>query len=111
MCKRKNTDRQTLKKMTKFLNDNRNWLCLENCIVAPECQYCKLIYQINYSCKNNPTTCMTTFRNSVFGRTFSFLEEVYKQHLDSGKWLNYNRSFKKTFFGGRRKNIFTVSFI
>ena len=98
MCKRKNADRTTLKKTTKFLNDNRIWLCFENCIVAPECQYCKLIYQINYSCKNNPTACMTTFRNSVFGRTFSFLEEVYKQHLDSGKWLNYNRSFKKTFF-------------
>ena len=110
MCKRKNAGRTTLKKMTKFLNDNRIWLCLENCIVAPECQYSKLIYQINYSCKNNPTACMTTFRNSAFGRTFSFLEEVYKQHLDSGKWLNYDRSFKKTFFG-RKKSIFTVSFI
>ena len=110
MCKRKNAGRTKLKKLTKFLNNNRIWLCLENCIVASECQYCKLIYQINYSYKNNPTATIATFRNSVFGRTFSFLEEVYDKHLDSGKWLNYNRSFKKTLFS-RKRSIFTVSFI
>ena len=35
--------------MIKFLNDKRFWLCAGNCIVAPECFYCQLIYQLNYS--------------------------------------------------------------
>ena len=71
--------------MKNFLNTNRIWLCLDNCILAPECQYCKLIYQINYSYKRNKTADLTTFRNSVFGRTFSFLEEIYNQHKDGSK--------------------------
>ena len=105
-CKKRHEERQQLKKLKEFLNKNRIWLCLESCVLAPECQYCKLIYQINYSYKHNKSADLITFRNSVFGRTFSFLEEIYNEHKDSDKWLNYDKSFKKSLF--KKRNIFRL---
>ena len=80
--------------MTKFLNYNRIWICLENCIVAPECCYCRLLYQLNYSIKKNRSADVQTFQNSVFFNTFAYLEELYEKHTEAKRWANYNKSFR-----------------
>ena len=92
--------------MTKFLNSNRIWICLENCIVAPECCYCQLLYQLNYSKKKNSSADIHTFRNSVFFNTFNYLEDLYGKHTESKRWANYNKSFSFI-----KKNYFTVIYI
>ena len=51
LFKKSNSDRKKLQKLIIFLNAKRFWLYAGNCIVAPECFYCQLIYQLNYSYK------------------------------------------------------------
>ena len=73
--------RTQLKNLKNFVNKNRTWICLENCLKSPECDYCHLIYQINhsYNCNNKEAT-VKTFRSSILGPTFILLEDIYKEH-------------------------------
>ena len=80
MCYKRSKPRLQLKKLRRFLNKNRMWICLETCINAPECQYCQLIYQINYSYKCNKFATVKTFRSSILGPTFLMLEDIYTEH-------------------------------
>ena len=107
MCFKTNESRKQLHKIKQFLNKNRMWICLDNCINAPECSYCNLIYQINYSYKSNKHAIVETFKNSVLSPTFSMLEDIYHEHKTRTKWQNYNKCFIKK----RQKNIYTVSFL
>ena len=104
MCFQKNSSRKKLEKMNKFLNSNRIWICQENCIVAPECCYCRLLYQLNYSIKKKNAD-LQTFQNSVFYNTLSYFEELYEKHTEAKRWVNYNKSFKFV------RAYFTISFI
>ena len=97
--------RKRLKKLIRFLNKNRIWICSDNCVNGPECVFCSLIYQINYLYKTNKDAYVITFRNSIFGPSFSLLEDIYDKHKRKKKWLNYANCFKK-----RQKSIYTVSF-
>ena len=96
--------RKQLKKLTHFLNKNRIWICSDNCTDGPECAFCSLIYEINYLYKTNKEATVTTFRNSIFGRSFSLLEDIYDKHKGKKKWQNYYNCFKK-----RQRNIYTFS--
>ena len=105
MCFQKSSSRKNFKRLIKFLNTNRIWICIGNCIVAPECFYCQLIYQLNYSFIKNKNADIETFRNSVFTNAFAHFEELYEKHAGKKKWANYNESFKTI------KAHFTISFI
>ena len=94
MCFQKSSSRKKFKRLIKFLNTNRIWICGGNCIVAPECFYCQLIYQLNYSFIKNRTAAIETFRNSVFCNAFTHFEELYERHAGKKRWANYNESFK-----------------
>ena len=107
MCFKRNEAREQLRKLKYFLNKNRMWICLDSCINEPECSYCILIYQINYSYKSNKHATGETFRNSVLSPTFSMLKDIYREHKTRTKWQNYNNCFIKK----RQKNIYTVSFL
>ena len=74
------TARRELKTFLRFINRNRGWLCLEECKVGPECDFCVLIFQINYSYSCNKKADITTFRNSVMGQTFDRLYEIYQDY-------------------------------
>ena len=106
MCFKKNNSRVQLKKLIRFLNKNRIWICSDNCAYGPECSFCTLIYQINYSYKNNKNADVTVFRNSIFGPSFSMLEDMYNKHEGKKKWLNFDKCFTK-----KQKNIYTFSFL
>ena len=107
MCFKTNESRKQLRKIKQFLNKNRIWICLEDCINAPECSYCNLIYQINYSYKSNKHAIVETFRNSILSPNFSMLEDIYRKYKMRTKCQNYNKCFIKK----RQKNIYTVSFL
>ena len=81
--------------MIKFLNDKRFWLCAGNCIVAPECFYCQLIYQLNYSYIKNKNADIELFENSIFYNAFNHFQEIYKRYNEKRKWTNYSKSFKR----------------
>ena len=82
LFKKSNSDRKKLQKLIGFLNAKRFWLCAGNCIVAPECFYCQLTYQLNYSYKK--TEKLVCF----------YLKIVYFQmHLIVSK--SYMRDIKK----------------
>ena len=87
------------------------WICLENCINAPEREYCQLIYQINYSYESNKLTTVKTFRSSILGPTILLLEGIYTEHKKRRKWKNYDNSFKKSIFKKQEKTIYRVSFL
>ena len=110
-----NTDpsRTELKNLKNFVNKNRTWICLENCLKAPECDYCLLIYQINYSNNCNKEATVKNFRSSILGPTFILLQDIYKEHKNRKKWINYENSFKRkfNFFAKKRKTIYRVSFL
>ena len=110
MCKT-DPSRLELKKLKNLVNKNRGWLCLEQCHKVPECDYCHLIYQINYSysCKKKAT--VETFKNSVLGGTFILLEEIYADYKNRKKWISYETSFKRKFFEKKRKTIYRISFL
>ena len=102
MCFKKSLGRKKLKKLINFLNDNRSWICGGNCIVAPECFYCQLIYQLNYSYIKNESTDIETFENSIFCNAFAHFQELHKKYNEKKKWINYSKSFKT------RKGTFTI---
>ena len=108
MCFKRIEGREQLRKLKHFLNKNRMWICLDDCINVPECSYCSLIYQINYSYKCNKHSSVETFRNSILSPTFVMLEDIYREHKKRRKrWQNYNNCFIKK----RQKNICTISFL
>ena len=107
MCFKNNESREQLRRIKNFLNKNRMWICLDDCINAPECSYCNLIYQINYSYKSNKHATVETFENSVLSTTFSTLEDIYREHKTRTRWQNYNKCFIKK----RQKIIYRVSFL
>ena len=84
MCYKRSKPRVQLKKLRRFLNKNRMRICLESCINAPECQYCQLIYQINYSYICNKLATVKKFRSSILGPTFLMLEDIYTEHKKEG---------------------------
>ena len=94
MCVTKSLGRKKLKKLIKFLNDNRFWICGGNCIVAPECFYCQLIYQLNYSYIKNKNLDIQTFENSIFCNAFAHFQELFEKYNGKKKWINYSQSFK-----------------
>ena len=102
-----------LKNLKNFVNKNRTWISLENCLKAPECDYCHLIYQINYSYNSNKEATVKTFRSSILGPTFILLEDIYKEHKNRKKWISYENSFKRkfNFFAEKQKTIYRVSFL
>ena len=77
---KRNKSREELQFFRKFLNKNRGWLCLGNCKVGPECEYCTLIFQINYSYSCNKKANMNTFRKSVLKENFDRLVEIYEDY-------------------------------
>ena len=111
MCYKRSGSRVQLQNLRRFLNKNRMWICLENCIIAPQCQYCQLIYQINYSYKCNKLATVKTFRSSILGPAFLMLEDIYAEHKERRKWKNYDKSFKKSIFKKQEKSIYKVSFL
>ena len=110
MCKT-DPSRLELKKLKNLVNKNRGWLCLEQCHKVPECHYCHLIYQINYSYSYNKKATVETFRNSVLGGTFILLEEIYADYKNRKKWISYKTSFKRKFFEKKQKTIYRISFL
>ena len=111
MCYKTRADRMQLQKLKTFLNKYRMWICLEDCINAAECEYCKLIYQINYSYTCNKSASVKTFRSSILGPTFLMLEDIYSEHKKRRKWKNYENCFKKYFFKKPEKTIYKVTFL
>ena len=105
MCFQKSSGRKTFKKLIKVLNTNRIWICGRNCIVAPECFYCQLIYQLNYSFIKIKNADIETFRNSVFCNAFAHFEELYEKYSGKKRWANYNEFFKTI------RTHFTIRFI
>ena len=109
MCYKTRTDRVQLQKLRTFLNKNRMWICRENCINAPECEYCQLIYQISYSYICNKSATVKTFRSSILGPTFLLLEDIYSEHKKEGNGRTMKivlknislKSKKKLFIGCR----------
>ena len=95
LFKKSNSDRKKLQQLIIFLNAKRFWLCAGNCIVAPECFYCQLIYQLNYSYIKNKKAGLLLFENSIFCNAFNRLQELYERHKEKNKWTNYSKSFKK----------------
>ena len=79
------------------------WICLENCIVAPECQYCQLIYQINYSYKCNKHADVITFRNSVLGPIFFLLEDIYAEQRKEGNEKTTINHLKNLYLKNKKK--------
>ena len=96
LFKKSNSDRKKLQKLIIFLNAKRFWLCAGNCIVAPECFYCQLIYQLNYSYIKNKKAGLALFENSIFSNAFHRLQELYQRHKEKSKWTNYSKSFNKS---------------
>ena len=90
MFVRKNKSRNELKKFRKFLNNNRGWLCLDNCKVGPECEYCTLIFHINYSYSCHKKVDMLTFRKSVLRENFDRLVEIWEDFKNKQNWVKYN---------------------
>ena len=80
MCRTTNISRRELKKFRKFLNKHRGWLCLEECNTAPECDYCHIIYQINYSYSCNKRCSMDTFKKSILRENVIMLHEIYEDY-------------------------------
>ena len=113
MCCKTDPNRAELKNLKNFVNKNRAWICLENCVKAPECDYCHLIYQINYSYKCNKKATVKTFRSSILGPTFILLQDIYAEHKNRKKWISYENSFKRNFncFAKKQKTIYRVSFL
>ena len=108
MCFKRIEGREQLRKLKHFLNKNRMWICLDDCINAPECSYCSLIYQINYLYKCNKHSSVETFRNSILSPTFVMPEDMYREHKKRRKRCqNYNNCFIKK----RQKYIYTISFL
>ena len=95
MCFKISKSRKQLKKLALFLNKNRIWICSDNCVDGLGFSFCSLIYQINYSFKTNEEATVTTFRNSIFGRSFLLLEDIYDKHKGKKNWQNYYNYFKK----------------
>ena len=94
MCFKKSSSRKKLKCLIKFLNENRIWICGRNCIVAPECFYCQLIYQLNYSYIKNKDSDIETFENSIFCNVFTHFPGLYEKYNGKKNWMNYSKSFK-----------------
>ena len=88
------TGKKELKKLRRFLNSNRGWLCLKEYKVGPECEYCVCIFQINYSFKANKKANMESFRKSVMCRTFERLEEIFEDYRTREKWTLYANTNK-----------------
>ena len=105
--------RNKLKNLKHFVNKYRTWICLENCLKAPECDYCHLIYQINYSYNCTKEATVKNFRISILGPTFISLEDIYKEHKNRKKWISYQNSFKCkfNFFAKKQNTIYRVSFL
>ena len=95
LFKKSNSDRKKLQKLIGFLNAKRFWLCAGNCIVAPECFYCQLTYQLNYSYKKNRKAALLLFENSIFSNAFNRFQELHERHKEKRKWTNYSKSFNK----------------
>ena len=89
------TGRRELKKFRRFVNRNRGWLCLKECNVGPECDFCVCIFQINYSYSANKKADILTFKNSVMGRTFERLYEIYEDYQVREKWTSYDSNWVK----------------
>ena len=90
ICNFKNmpsTGRKKLKKFRRFVNRNRGWLCLEECKVGPECDFCVRIFQINYSYSAN--------KNSVVSQTFERLYQIYEDYQVREKWTSYDSNWVK----------------
>ena len=89
------TGRKELRKFQSFNNRNREWLCLEECKVGPECVFCVCIFQINYSYSANKKADILTFGNSVMGQTFERLYEIYQDYKVREKWTSYDSNWVK----------------
>ena len=89
------TSRKELKKFRRFIIKNRGWLCLEVCKVGPECEFCVLIFQINYSYSCNKKADIITFRNSVMVQTFDRLYDIYQDYKVREKWTSYENNWIK----------------
>ena len=110
MCYKTRADRVQLQKLKKFLNKYRMWICLEDCITALECEYCKLIYQINYSYTCNKSASVKTFRSSILGLTFLMIEDIYSEHRKRRKWMNFGNSFKNISLKTRKNYLYGLVF-
>ena len=93
---RKNiSSRKELKKFRKFLNNHRGWLCLEECKASPECDYCHIIFQINYSYSCNKKADINTFKKSILKEDFERLVEIWEDYKNREKWVKYDHNWIK----------------
>ena len=75
------TNRRELKRVRKFLNENRKWLRLENCKKKdPQCNVCVMTFLINSSYKANKRADILTFRNSYLYEPFEKVYEIYTNY-------------------------------
>ena len=82
MCFKKSSSRKKLKCLIKFLNENRIWKCGRNCIVAPECFYCQLIYQLNYSYIKNKDSDIETYKIAYFVMFLLIFKDCMKSIME-----------------------------
>ena len=87
--------RKQLKKFRDFLNENRCWFCTLQCRLLPECKYCHLIYQVNYSYIYNKKATCQTFQKSILSENFQRLYVIYEDYLIRKNWLNYKHNWKR----------------
>ena len=73
-------DRRCLKKVLKFLSDNKTWLC-ECHDIDTECNNCLLTNIISHSLKVNKKCCRATFINSVLRSEYLKVENLFLGHF------------------------------
>ena len=90
------TNRRELRKVKKNLNDNKKWLCLENCKKKdPQCEICTMILLINHSYGANKKADILTFRNSYLYEPFEKVYEIYTKHQNKVGWNSFPEERKK----------------
>ena len=102
---RTDPDRKKLKKIKDFLNDNKAWLCEDDCPKAdPRCDICTMGFLIksSYTC-NKSYTCKT-FIKSYLCEPFMRVEYLYKKHI------NFDKTKWRTVPEGKKLNLFVCKF-
>ena len=90
------TSRRELKRLRKFLNKNRNWICLEDCKkMDPQCDVCVIAFLINSSYKVNNKADILTFRSSYLYEPFQKIYRIYTNYKNKVGWSSYSEERKK----------------
>ena len=85
---RKLLERRKLKVVRDFLNENKNWICLNECKKDdPQCEFCAMGLMINYTYSSNKSSNFNTFYNSYLYEPFQKTVEIYEKYKDAS-WNN-----------------------